>query len=180
MKETDLADVLCVSSRKLRELRQSYLTEGQHWDTDPVSRVVYTDAGIREMEAALGLQVGTVSKQLALSVAERVQDALDATPEPSFPEEPASKGACGQPARGNGGVCPMVTAAIVRTLPNARVYVAQVVGTKRILRLRTKARLGLKKGRRLLCMDLGEELVFDRTAARMFGRNAVATTAKEA
>lgn len=180
MNEQDLADVLCCSERKLRDMRMEFLTPEKHWEMRD-GHVWYLDAGIHEMEAALGLAVGIVSKTLAGQVAEGVVTAAEKAPQ--MPEdglegmETKAAEAEGQDgaAAAAGEVEKMVMASIVRTLPNARVYVAQVVGTKRIVRLRTKARMGLTRGRKLWCVDMGSELIFDRVKARMMGRqNATA------
>lgn len=169
MREQDLADVVCCSERKVRELREAYLQDGKDWELRE-GHVWYTDAGIHAMETALGLQVGTVSKTLAVAVA----DGVAAENAQHGPEQAPGVVTAADPqeglARTSERAETMVMAAIVRTLPNARVYVAQVVGTRRILRLRTKARMGLTKGRKLWCVDLGGELLFDRTKARMMGR----------
>jgi hypothetical protein len=162
MNEQDLADLLCCAERRMRELREAYLDEGKDWRRGDNGRIEYTPEGVIAMKVALGLDV-----------AETAQDAPGAIEGVSGQGEAALKGKDVAPDAGDGKKTetrPMVCASIVRCLPNARVYVAQVVGTRRIVRLRTKVRMGLKKGRKLMCLDLGSELVFDRTAARMFGR----------
>lgn len=161
MKEQDLADMVCCSERKIRELRGAYLEEGKDWVKEAGSgQVTYTAKGVLELKAALGLDV-----------AETAQDAPGCDGGVSGQGEPPLEGVAMAKREEDGEKTPtrpMVCASIVRCLPNARVYVAQVVGTRRIVRLRTKVRMGLKKGRKLMCLDLGGELVFDRAAARMW------------
>jgi hypothetical protein len=174
VREQDLADVLCCSERKVRDLRETYLEEGKHWRRNEDGAVEYLQDGLAAMAGTLGIEVGALVRAVEEKTAQDAPGAADgATPSPS-----PSKGATGQ-AEGTARVfdeltkLPMVRVAVVRRLPNARWYVARVSGTRRIVRLRTKARMGLGIGRALWCLDMGEEVVFDRRAARVMGTKGI-------
>jgi hypothetical protein len=171
LKEQELADLLCLSERKVRDLRETYLDEEKHWHRNEVGEVEYLPDGLAAMAGTLGLEVGALTKAVQEKTAQDAPEAVEALPG----QDPAAPtGATGQAAPAVGLIDevtkrPMVRVAVVRRLPNARWYVARVSGTRRIVRLRTKARMGLGIGRALWCLDMGDEVVFDRRAARVMG-----------
>jgi hypothetical protein len=175
VREQDLADVLCCSERKVRDLRETYLEEGKHWRRNEDGAVEYLQDGLAAMAGTLGIEVGSLVRAVEEKTAQDAPGAVEALPG----QDPAAPtGDTGQ-AEGTARVfdeltkLPMVRVAVVRRLPNARWYVARVSGTRRIVRLRTKARMGLGIGRALWCLDMGEEVVFDRRAARVMGTKGI-------
>lgn len=159
MTEHELADRLSVSERKLREMRDVYCDVGQHWSLVD-GLVTYTPAGVAMLVGALGLDVVVAQDKPRQDAPGSVQECQDKGGEVQGP-------LVGQPDAAAG--LTMVVVSVVRLLPNGRQYVGQVVGTRRIVRLKTRSRMGLKKGRRLWCIDQGAECVFDRVAARKMG-----------
>ena len=166
MKEHEVADVLCVSERKCRDMREAYLQEGTHFARSG-DGIEYTVDGMTMLCASLGLDVAALQKP------------------PEMPQEPpggcegTGKAAEGTPgggeagATGQNGALPhpeMVRVKICRLLPNARQYVGKVCGTTRVVRVKTRTRCAFGLDRVLWCIDHGDWVEFDRRAARLMGR----------
>lgn len=170
MKEHEVADLLCVSERKCRDMREAYLEEGKHFarKAEKTADVIeYTADGITMLCASLGLDVTALQKppempQEAPGGCEGAGEAVETTP------------GCGQVAGNGGNGAPpqpeMVRVKVCRLLPNARQYVGKVCGTTRVVRVKTRTRCAFKVDRVLWCIDHNDWVEFDRRAARLMGR----------
>jgi len=162
MKEHEVADVLCVSERKCRDMREAYLQEGKHFarSADGIS---YTADGMSMLCASLGLDVVTLQQPPEMphnprEGCEGTGKAAETTPEGREAVRPGGNGALPHPE--------MVRVKICRLLPNARQYVGKVCGTTRVVRVKTRTRCAFKVDRVLWCLDHGDWVEFDRRAAR--------------
>jgi hypothetical protein len=166
MKEYEVADVLCVSERKCRDMREAYLEEGKHFARGG-DGIEYTADGLSMLCASLGLDVAMLHKppempQEGLEGCDGAAGAAAATPGKAEAGANGQKGAPPHPE--------MVRVKICRVLPNARQYVGKVCGTTRVVRVKTLTRCAFKVDRVLWCVDHGDWVAFDRRAARMMGR----------